>query len=315
MLKPSPLPPGGTLGIAAPAGPVDEASISKAARFLTQRGYRVKLATHVFQAHGYLAGTDKDRASDINAMFADPAVDAIILARGGYGCARLLDLIDYNVISQNPKPLIGYSDATALQLAILARCGLVSFYGPVASIDLAGRNAPIVFDRMLHALQARPGERLFPDTPPSRIGVLSAGQCTGRLVGGCLSVLVSVLASDYFPDTRGAVLFLEDVDEPPYRIDRYLRQLELARVLSHVAGVLLGRFVRCYARGDKPSLSLGDVLKDTFAGRPYPVMSGLPFGHIARKTTVPQGVMCIMDASVARIAYGGSPCITDEWAK
>ncbi len=315
MLKPSPLPPGGTVGIAAPSGPVDEVSIHKAAQFLTQRGYRVKLAAHLFEAHGYLAGTDKDRASDMNAMFADPAVDAILLARGGFGSARLLDLIDYNLVSQNPKPLIGYSDSTALQLALLARCNLVSFYGPVASIDLAGRSASLVFGRMLRALEASPGARLFSETPPSSIEALSTGQCTGRLVGGCLSVVVSLLGSDYFPDTRGAILFLEDVDEPPYRIDRYLMQLELAGVLSHVAGVLLGRFVRCYPRGGRPSLSLGDVFRERFAGRPYPVLSGLPFGHIARKTTVPQGVMCVLDTSRWRIEYASSCCNMNERAK
>ena len=313
-MKPRPLPPGGTVGIVAPSGPVDELSMNTALQFLTQRGYRVKLAPHLFEAQGYLAGTDKDRASDMNAVFADPEVDAIVLARGGFGCARLLDLIDYNLVSQNPKPLVGYSDATALQLAFLARCNLVSFYGPVASIDLAGRSASTVFTRMLHTLEASPGAQLFPKTLPDSIQVLSSGQCTGRLVGGCLSVVVSLLGSGYFPAIRGAILFLEDVDEPPYRIDRYLMQLELAGVLSRIAGVLLGRFVRCYSRGGRPSLSLRDVLRDRFAGRPYPVLSGLPFGHIARKTTVPQGVMCALDTGRCRIEYADSCCNMNERA-
>ncbi len=308
MLKPKPLPTGGTIGIIAPSGPVDQASISKATRFLTRQGYRVRLGQYLFSRRGYLAGTDEQRAWDINTMFADPETDAILIARGGYGSARLLDLIDYDVVEKNPKILVGYSDAIALQLALLARCGLVSFYGPVASIDFARPTAPQSVARMLHAFNARAGAPLFPRQWPKSIKTLSPGKAQGRLVGGCLSVIAALLGSDYFPDMAGAVLFLEDVDEPPYRIDRYLTQLELAGVLARVAGVLLGRFVRCYPRRRKPTLTLDQVLMEKLARRPYPILSGLPFGHIASKITLPQGVMISTDTASRSLTLLESPC-------
>jgi len=309
MLKPKPLPRGATIGIVAPSGPVDDEPVQKASQFLTGQGYRIRLCDNLFSRLGYLAGTDEQRASDVNTMFADPEIKAIFIARGGYGSARLLELIDYHVVKKNPKILVGYSDATALQLALLARCGLVSFYGPVASIDFARASARRSFARMLHTLDARVGEPLIPGRWPKSIKTLSPGSAGGKLVGGCLSVLVSLLGSDYFPDMTGAVLFLEDIGEPPYRIDRYLTQLELAGVLGSVAGVVLGRFVRCHSPGHKPSLSLDEVLTDKFARRGYPVLFGVPFGHIAGKITVPQGIDCLVDTPNQRLEFCESPCL------
>jgi len=309
MLKPKPLLTGATIGIIAPSGPVDDDSVRKAAQFLKGRGYRIRLGQHLFRRRGYLAGTDDQRASDINTMFADPKIDGIFIARGGYGSARLLQLIDYNVVKKNPKILVGYSDATALQLALFTRCSLVSFYGPVVSIDFAGRTARESFARMLHAFDARAGAPLIPGRWPKSIRTLSPGRAEGRLIGGCLSVVASLIGSDYFPDVTGAILFLEDVGEAPYRIDRYLTQLELAGVLKSVAGVLLGRFIRCCAPGRKPSLTLDQVLTEKFARRPYPVLSGLPFGHIARKATLPQGVGCLVDTGRQTLEFRESPCL------
>ena len=308
MLKPKPLPPGATIGMVAPSGPVDEESVRQATQFLTRCGYRLKPGRHLLKTHGYLAGTDEERASDINAMFAAPEIDAVFIARGGYGSARLLQLIDYDVVKRNPKILIGYSDATALQLALLARCDLVSFYGPVASIDFSGQSAASALRRMTHALAARAGMPLIPGRWPRTVNTLSPGMAEGMLVGGCLSVVVSLLGSEYLPNMTGAILFLEDVGEPPYRIDRCLTQLELAGVLSSLAGVLLGRFVRCYPRGVKPSLTLDQVLRERFTGRPYPVLSGLPFGHIARKITLPEGVMISADTELRSLTLLESPC-------
>ena len=308
MLKPKPLPFGGTIGIIAPSGPVDEQTVRKARQFLAGQGYRIRLGEQLFRRYGYLAGTDEQRASDINWAFADPEIDAIFLARGGYGSARLLKLIDYDLVERNPKILVGYSDATALQLALLTRCDLVSFYGPVASIDFARSMAARAFRRMVRAFDARAGAQLIPGRWPKSIEVLSAGKAEGRLIGGCLSVVASLLGSDYFPDVTEAILFLEDVGEPPYRIDRYLTQLELAGVLSRVAAVLLGHFVRCYPRGDKPSLTLDQVLNERLAERPYPVLSGLPFGHTARKITLPQGVMVSMDTELRSLSLVEPPC-------
>lgn len=309
MLRPKPLRTGGTIGLVAPSSPVERESLSRAAEFLKRRGYQVRLGEHVSESYGYLAGTDQQRASDVNGMFADHGIDAIFIARGGYGSARLLELIDYRTIAKNPKVFVGYSDATALQLALWARIRLVSFYGPLATIDLSRSSADYNFSRLLEMIEARPNTELIPKPWPRSVRTISHGRTRGPLVGGCLSVLTSLVGARHFPELKGAVLFLEDVDEQPYRVDRLLTQLDLAGVLPSLAGVLLGHFTRCKGRGRKPSLPLDEVLIERFAGRGYPVVAGLPFGHIARKITVPQGISVSIDTQRQSIELLEPPCL------
>ena len=294
-LKPRALRPGATVGLVAPSGPVDAMAIKSAAEFIRSRGFHVTFADHILCSKGYLAGTDEERAADLNAMLGDPKIDAIFLAKGGFGSARLLNLIDYDAVRRDPKPLVGFSDATALQLALLNRCRLISFYGPLATIDFTHSRASFCFKALLSALNAERGWQLIPRPWPKTMKALSEGRTEGRLIGGCLSVLASLLGTPFMPNMDGAILFLEDVDEPPYRIDRYLTQLELAGALSSIAGVLLGAFTRCRPRRSRPSCSAHDVLAEKFVGRGYPVIAGLPFGHIARKITLPQGLRLKID--------------------
>ncbi|MBN1592823.1 MAG: LD-carboxypeptidase [Candidatus Coatesbacteria bacterium] len=296
------------IGIVAPCGPVDRNATMKACRFLEEKGYRIKLAPHLFESCGYFAGTDRQRASDFNLMFEDREIEAIFIARGGYGSARILPYIDYGIVRQNPKILVGYSDATALQLALFSENKLVSFYGPVVSLDFSGASAQQELDHMMLALSAEPGTGLFPAPLPDSVEILSHGRSEGTLIGGCLSVLVSLLGSEHFPDMRDAVLFLEDIDEPPYRIDRYLTQLELSGVLSGLSGVLLGAFVDCIPRRDGPSFSVEEVLEERFLDCGYPVVSGLPFGHIAEKATLAQGVRAAIDTDDLSLTYLMAAC-------
>lgn len=294
--------PGSTIGIIGPAGPPDSGSIEKAVEFLAGQGLSVKLAKSLFCSYGYLAGTDQQRADDINQAFKDLHTDAILVARGGFGSNRLLHLLNYDAIRENPKPLIGYSDPTGIQLAMLVRSGVKSYYGPLAASDLAGPSASFNFRRLIYALNAGPGDALFAGGWPKHAVVLAPGSAEGVLIGGCLAVLVSLVGTDYFPRTEGSILFLEDVDEEPYRIDLYLTQLRLSGVLSSVSGVLLGQFARCRPRRKKPSFTLNEVITQHLADRGCPVVANLPFGHIKRKATIPQGVRISLDTAQKRIS-------------
>jgi len=309
VLRPQRPGPGATVALVAPSGPVATEALRRAIGFLRAFGYRTKVGRHLLDRAGYLAGTDEDRAADINRAFADKSVDVVFVARGGYGSARLLGLLDYRLLQRNPKVLIGSSDASALQLGILARSGLISFYGPLAAIDLTGPNATACFDDMMRVICARAGSALFRRGWPKTAKVLAPGRAEGRLLGGCLCVFASLVGTGFLPKTEGSLLFLEDVNEPPYRIDRYLTQLELAGVLSSVAGVLLGSFSRCAPRTSKPSFNVSEVLQERFGNRPYPVVAGLPFGHISRKGTIPMGTRAVVDTAAQELVLTEAPCL------
>jgi muramoyltetrapeptide carboxypeptidase len=264
-------------------------------------GFRVRLGRHVHQRDGYLAGSDEARAEDLNELFGDPAVDAIFCVRGGYGTGRLLDRLDLGALQEHPKILLGYSDITALELAIFRHIGLVTFYGPMVTTEMAATFLPENRRRLL--------SNLMKTEPPEPLGVVSgdlgsaiirSGIVEGRLLGGCLSVLVTLLGTDHLPFLEGAILFIEDVDEEPYRLDRYLTQLRLSGHMSRVAGVAVGQLIDCEPRQDRPSYirsrGSGDVLRDRLSDLDIPVLSGLGFGHGRHQATIPQGVMARLDA-------------------
>ena len=300
--------PGCVMGICAPSSPVDRKSIEAAADFLSKRGHRVKLAEHLFERRGYLAGSDEHRAEDFNAMFASSDVQLILVAKGGYGAARILNRLDYGVIQSNPKPLVGFSDVTAIQTALLSRCNLVSFYGPLAAVGFSGRSASRCYSGLMDLLSARPGFPLIGSQWPRSVEVLSSGQAEGRLIGGCLSVLVSLLGTPFFPNVERPILFIEDVDEPPYRIDRYLTQLELAGVLGSASAILVGSLAHCYSRRKKPTLTAREVLMEKLGSLGCPVVIGMPFGHIAGGVSLPQGVRARLDTDTRELELMDSPC-------
>ncbi|WP_106496072.1 S66 peptidase family protein [Lentibacillus sp. Marseille-P4043] len=295
MILPEHLHKGDTIGIIAPASPVKFAELKKGISFFEGLGLHVKLGEHIDRVHGYLAGTDRERLTDLHDMFADPHVKAIICARGGYGTGRIAAAIDYDLIRQNPKIFWGYSDITYLHTAIRQKTGLVTFHGPMVASDIAKDN----FD----ALSARLFEQLFCPIKMcyteeiSPLHTLVPGEATGELVGGNLSLLVSMMGTGYEIDTKGKLLFIEDIGEEPYRVDGMLNQLKLAGKLSDAAGIIIGDFSWANPRKGKPSLSLGQVFQDYVADLSCPVMSGFKIGHCMPHFSIPLGVCATLSTS------------------
>jgi len=298
VLVPQRLKRGDLIGIISPAGPVHDLSrLESGVHYLEGLGYRTKVGRNAERRLGYLAGTDEERAEDVHAMFADRNVRGIFCARGGYGTPRLLPRIDYSLIGKNPKILLGYSDITALALAIWRKCRLVTYHGPMLAVDLAVDVNPVAEESLWKMLTspARHATLARADESPARIQ--HAGSATGRLLGGNLSLLVSLLGTPYLPDFRRGLLFLEEIDEAPYRVDRMLMHLENAGILSRISGVAVGQFTRCVpGEPATPSLTLQEIMAGTAEKAGKPFLNGFPIGHEKQMVTVPIGIRARMNA-------------------
>jgi muramoyltetrapeptide carboxypeptidase len=308
LILPSALRPGDTIGMCAPASaPPDPKAIDRGAAVLESLGFKVKLAPAVRQRRGYLAGNDRDRASDLMSLFADKKVHGIICVRGGYGAARLLPRLDYNLVRANPKVFVGYSDITSLHCAFLKMAGLVTFHGPMLSSDLIVENLPQFTTRSL--LRAVAPEHpatdaaLMPFSTGYRrntVKALRRGVARGRLIGGNLTILCTLPGTPWLPSFRNAILFLEDLSEKPFRFDRMLTFLSNCGLLQQVAGVAIGLNAECEdpkaGRGVEYRQSLEDVLRERLLPLKVPVLSGLPFGHVPHNGTLPFGTEAVLDA-------------------
>ncbi len=298
-----PLPDGGTIGVAAPASPYDSRSeVLRGVEWWEMQGYRVKLAAGIWERDDFVAGDAEARARDLNALFADPEVDVVQVLQGGYGSAQTIPHLDFDVIASNPKPLVGFSDITALHVAIRQRTGLATFYGN----GLSGVGAPEVTafskERLLAVLRGGGAGEVpkRPDDPWLR--TIRAGKVTAPLVGGCLWLLMQTMGTPWEIELDGAILFFEDVHTPPYHIDGELLQLRHAGKLDGVAGVVVGEMEKCdwgdlrqvsdWAR----SRSLEDVLEERLEPLGVPVLYGLPLGHGKHLAALPLGVTCTLDA-------------------
>ncbi len=298
MIRPSALPPEPRVALIAPAGPLSDEAIDRALGRVRDWGWEPVLGAHARGRHGYLAAPDAERAADLNAAIHSDAVDAIWCLRGGYGAMRILDRVDWAALARRPRPLVGFSDVTALHLA-LQRRGVVSFHGP----HPAAEQFPPTAERLLRDLLTRPeplGILPFPPTAP-RAETLVAGRAEGPLVGGNLVLVAATLGTPYAIRARGAILFLEDVGEPTYRIDRLLSQLLLARVFDEAAGVVLGGFTACPDEGVDGGPSVAEVLRDRLGRLRIPVATGFPFGHIPDNWTLPLGVRARLDADAGTL--------------
>lgn len=291
-MKPKKLEAGDTIGMVAPASPSDPSKVEKAVKYLTAMGYRVKTGESVYSSRGYLAGTDELRAEDINRMFEDDNVKAIFCLRGGYGSQRILDMIDFQLIKENPKIFMGFSDITALLNSIYQECGLITFHGPMGG-DFAGGLGKTTKAAMKKALESTEpiGEVPNPEMP----GVVSEGRAKGALVGGNLTIVSASLGTTYEIDTRGKILLLEDVDEEPYSVDRMLNQLRLAGKLNDAAGIVLGDWGDSEPKEPEKSLSLEEVFEDMFKDIGKPVLKGYKIGHCKPNLTVPIGAEAYID--------------------
>lgn len=305
-LKPKRLSPGDTIAVVSPASPSLTTSHEKRGiEALVRMGYRVKTGKHVHDRHLLFAGTMRDRAGDINAAFGDDSVRAIICLRGGCGTSQILPYIDYSLIKKNPKILVGYSDITVLQVAVFNATGLITFYGPMVASDFGKGSTPFKVTNLFRLLTQTQGTTELKNHPARNIITLHPGLAEGRLAGGCLSVLVSTIGTRYEVDTRDKILFLEDVDEKPHRVDRYLGQLIDSGKFEKARGVIFGAFTRCeYVSRDnyfKFGVTLLDMIRERITPLGIPAVYGLQFGHVANKLTIPFGAYATLDATNCRI--------------
>lgn len=298
LVLPERLRPGSRVSLIAPGSPPSDEKLAQALSNLSSLGFLVKEAAHLRDKNGYLAGTDADRLSDLHQAFSDPDTDAIWCVRGGYGCARLLPGLNFEMIRNNPKVFIGYSDITALHIAIHQQTGLATFHGPVAVSDLPGftlnhLRAVVMGEDAPHRIQTTPDFSAPPHYQPFTI---APGRAEGTLTGGNLALLASLSGTPFAPVFKDKIVFIEDVGEKPYRIDRMITQLLQATDLREAAGIALGIFDDCNPDPESPSLTLRETLKLCLGNLGIPVYYGLPFGHIRGQCTLPYGVKAILDA-------------------
>jgi len=301
-LTPKALKPGDTIAVIAPAAPATQPEFAAYVKLMEGKGYKVVSKPGlVGRKEHYLGGTDEERAGEINEYLRDPKVRMIMPVRGGFGVSRILDRIDYDALRRDPKVIAGYSDLTALHLAAARHARVVTFHSPMAMRDLWRENEKAYafpaksFRRSVFADQYSVGQKGFVVEPPEghRHSTLVGGRATGRLLGGNLSLVVTLMGTPHALEPKGAILFLEDVSEPAYRIDRYLSQLRLGGVLDQVAGVVLGSFTTKEETEEKDTQR---VLKEYFGKLKVPVVTDYPVGHTPKNATLPHGALVELDA-------------------
>lgn len=293
-IKPKGLQVGDTVGLVSPSAASSERlDYQLAAEAMVALGLKVKTGQHLMDRRGHLAGEDKARAADVNQMFADPEVKAVICLRGGSGAARILPLLDYDLIRRNPKPLVGYSDITALHNALLAKSGLISFHGANGTATwnefTVRQFKQLFFARELPVYRNEPEEKDELVPRKNRIQTITAGTVSGELVGGNLTVLTALAGSPYLPDFTDKILFLEDVEEEPYRVDRMLSTLRLMGALDKIKGFVFGECTDCEPSGGYGALTLDQIFDDYIKPLNIPAYRGAMIGHIPRQFLLPVG--------------------------
>lgn len=284
---------GDCIAVTAPAS-CGELSVEKAVQRLEGLGLQVRLGETLGKKYGYLAGTDQERAAELNALFADPSVQGILCARGGYGTARIADLLDYDLIAANPKPFYGYSDITFLHTAIGKRSRLATYHSPMLICLSKDDIHPLTWRSMEQFIESASfcyTEELSP------LHVLVEGTATGAIVGGNLSIVASSIGTPYEIDTQDRLLLLEDVHEEPYRIDRMLNQLKMAGKLQEAAGFIIGDFTHCEPSKHANSFSVQQVLEHYIIPTGKPAMSGFRVGHGEVNIAVPLGIPSVLNTA------------------
>ena len=300
MIKPKGLKLGATLGIIAPSSPTTRENVEKAYYRLTKLGFNIKIGESCYEKYGYLAGSDDLRANDINQMFKNPEIHGIICLRGGYGSPRILDLLDYDLIKKNPKVFIGYSDITALHIAINQISNLTTFHGPMATSKVMENLDDFTKDSLYNFIFEN---GFTTDTIKNpiyqQIGSINGGVVEAPLIGGNLSLITSTLGTPYEIQTKGKILFIEEIGEEPYRIDRMLTQLKLSNKLKEAEGIILGDFNNCVSKNGEPedSLSLDEVIEDIIEPLKKPTLYNLKSGHCSPMITLPLGIPIRLDGN------------------
>ncbi len=291
MQKAKALKPGDTVGIIAPASPVDRQEFLRGVSEIQRLGYRARYGNSLFSTHYYFAGSHRQRAAALMDLFTDPKVKAIFCARGGYGCQHLLDLLDPETVQAHPKIFLGYSDVTVLLQFLENQCGLVCFHGPMVAKEFAQGEPYYIRKNLLDCLtRTRPGQRLR--CPASE--TLRPGSARGRLTGGCLSLLAASIGTPFELQSQGKILFLEDINARPYQVDRMLMQLKLAGKLEGVRGFIFGEMLHC--REARQAFALQEIIFSVLKEFHVPIWYGVPSGHTStRALTLPFGVDVRLD--------------------
>lgn len=295
-----PLPPAllktGRIAVAAPSSAaLDSAHVEAGLEVLRSRGLHVEAERAFVEPRGYLSGTDDERADELNALLRRDDLDAIVCLRGGFGALRLLDRLDYDAMRDRPKLLIGYSDITALHLAFWKKSGVPGLSAAMVATDW--RKISEAAENQFWTLVSGQSEVALNGPNSEALTPLCPGNVSGTLIGGNLSVLTALLGTPYWPDTAGAILFVEDVDEPPYRIDYYLSQLRHTGVLEQLGGLVFGAFTLAEPRSDRPTLTMSEVIAHYASFVDGPVAEGLVYGHFSDKTPMPIGIRVRLDVT------------------
>lgn len=298
MKKPAALKKGDTIGLIATSSHVGNIErISKCEKVLNELGFNVVVGESCYLQYGYLSGPDEIRAKDVNRMFSDKSIDGVFCIRGGYGTSRILDKLDYDTIKHNPKVFAGYSDITAIHIALNQICKLVTFHGPMASTDMIPEFDSFSRDSFLRAVTLDEPLGVMSNPPNEEIRSLVGGYASGVIVGGNLSLVAAAMGTKYEIDTKDKILFLEDIDEEPYRVDRMLSQLRLAGKLDDCNGIILGDWNNCTPKNYNPSLSLTQVFEDIIVPAGKPAIYNFKAGHCSPMITVPFGVKAVLNAN------------------
>lgn len=299
LTRPPRLQPGMTLGIVAPSSGIRDDRLQSGIARIQERGYNVRLADHLFDQAGYLAGMDASRGRDLTALFADPAVDAVICGRGGYGAIRMLDHVDWSAVAAHPKPFIGYSDITTLHLAVQRYAPMVTFHGPVVT-TLGGGLSADAESCFWSLLERAEPYGAYPRGGPTQ--TLVGGTAEGLLAGGCLALLGAAVGTPEAPDFAGRIVLIEDVGERVYRVDRLLAQLLRAGLLQQAAGFVLGTVTGCMeGETGAPPITLDRVWRDYIEPLGKPAIVGFPFGHEPDPLTLPLGCIARLDADASTL--------------
>jgi len=305
FIKPKKLSKGDLIGIISPASSTDDFSlIESGIKYIEDLGYRTITGSNVGKNRGYLAGTDEERIADIHSMFSNKKVKAIICLRGGYGTVRLLDKINYNIIKSNPKIFVGFSEITALQMAFLKKTGLITFAGPMIVPNFSKDISPFTeenFWRIITSVK-KAGKLKYPEL--ERLPNINPGKTFGRIIGGNLSVFTSLIGTKYLPELKDKIFLVEDISEPPYKIDRMLNQIRLHRIFEKINGVILGQFIDCNEPDKlKRSLTIDEVISDYLKLTELPTVYNFTHGHTKDFITVPFGINIKLNASEGYIEF------------
>lgn len=291
-VRPPRLKPGDTIGIVAPAGPFDSEKFMKGKTVLESMGFQTFFDEGIFQKHGFLAGTDIQRTDQLNRLFADPTVQAIACARGGYGSIRILSFLDFETIQKHPKIFLGFSDISALLSVLYDQCGLVTFHGPVVTTLAKATEKTIM--AMKTALTSDAPLELTPEDGK----VIKPGVCSGLVAGGNLTTLCHLVGTPYAPNFKGKILLLEDVGEMPYRIDRMLTQMKLAGCFNGITGLILGVFEECGHLNE-----IVEIFNNIFENANIPILAGFGMGHGEHNLTIPMGLGATLDTDKKRLLF------------